>query len=319
MNTALGVISLRYLGDRRKFCVPGCACLTLMLDDIPEAKREIPTAARPAWTRGRFWGLFAIGLGIAIALGISMSVLTATPDRQTATPGAVDSATPTLPSEASDSTTAAIATPDLSSAASDPDALLGHRAYAEADATALESVTSDGLIKLQPTAAAQFNAMLDAAWADGVRLAPISGFRTIAQQEELFFEVKAQRGQSPAKRAEVSAPPGYSEHHTGYAVDVVDLDYPDADLSESFANTPGFAWLEDNAAYYGFELSFPEDNEQGVSYEPWHWRFVGDSRSLEIFYKPQSPSLSPDSDSELAPPPEPDAALNSVSMPTDAR
>jgi D-alanyl-D-alanine carboxypeptidase len=45
--------------------------------------------------------------------------------------------------------------------------------------------------------------------------------------------------------------------------------------------------LQNNAAQYSFELSFPENNPQGISYEPWHWRFVGDSHSLETFYKAQ--------------------------------
>jgi len=45
--------------------------------------------------------------------------------------------------------------------------------------------------------------------------------------------------------------------------------------------------LEENAARYNFELSFPEENVQGISYEPWHWRYVGNQESLEIFYKNQ--------------------------------
>jgi D-alanyl-D-alanine carboxypeptidase len=45
--------------------------------------------------------------------------------------------------------------------------------------------------------------------------------------------------------------------------------------------------LQNNAAQYSFELSFPENNPQGINYEPWHWRFVGDSHSLETFYKAQ--------------------------------
>jgi len=32
-------------------------------------------------------------------------------------------------------------------------------------------------------------------------------------------------------------------------------------------------------------MSFPKDNPQGVSYEPWHWRYVGDTASLETFYR----------------------------------
>ena len=57
------------------------------------------------------------------------------------------------------------------------------------------------------------------------------------------------------------------------------------DVEPGFENTAAFHWLEANAARYSFELSFPRDNPQGISYEPWHWRFVGDRESLETFYK----------------------------------
>ncbi|MEB3160379.1 MAG: D-alanyl-D-alanine carboxypeptidase family protein, partial [Synechocystis sp.] len=65
-------------------------------------------------------------------------------------------------------------------------------------------------------------------------------------------------------------------------------------LSESFAETKAFQWLKNNAAKYSFELSFPPNNPQGVNYEPWHWRYVGDRPSLELFYKARNlPQPSP--------------------------
>ena len=163
--------------------------------------------------------------------------------------------------------------------------LLGHLAYEEAEVSDLVAITGDGAILMQPEAAAQFAAMVTTAAAEGIYLIPISGFRTIEDQQYLFFEIKAERGQTVSTRAAVSAPPGYSEHHTGYAIDIGDADQPDTDLSIAFQETPAFQWLAANAPRYSFELSFPEDNDQGVQYEPWHWRFVGDSESLETFYK----------------------------------
>lgn len=127
--------------------------------------------------------------------------------------------------------------------------------------------------------------MTQAARRDGVRIVPISGFRTRSEQETLFFGIKAQRGQNVETRAEVSAPPGYSEHHTGYAVDIGDANQPGTNLSQSFAETRAYQWMEANAPRFSFELSFPPDNLQGVSFEPWHWRFVGDLDSLETFYQ----------------------------------
>jgi D-alanyl-D-alanine carboxypeptidase len=160
-------------------------------------------------------------------------------------------------------------------------------AYAEAPANELEAVTADGSIQMRQAAAQAYRQMSADAGAAGVRLVPISGFRSVADQNDLFFRVKEQRNQAVSKRAEVSAPPGHSEHHTGYAVDVGDADRPETNLSQSFEDTPAFQWLSEHAAKYSFELSFTKGNTQGVSYEPWHWRFVGDRNSLETFYRAQ--------------------------------
>lgn len=163
--------------------------------------------------------------------------------------------------------------------------LLGHLPYEDAKPSELEAITADGSIKMRSTAAVKFRQMQAAAKADGINLTPISGFRDTQAQEQLFFGVKEQRSQDAAQRAEVSAPPGYSEHHTGYAIDIGDADVPATHAEPEFASTSAFRWLKQNALKYSFELSFPPDNKQGVSYEPWHWRFVGDRESLETFYK----------------------------------
>lgn len=163
--------------------------------------------------------------------------------------------------------------------------LLGHLPYDVAPPSALASVTPGSDLKMRPVAAEKFQEMQAAAQADGVSLAMISAFRDLTTQEQLFFGVKEQRSQDATKRAEVSAPPGYSEHHTGYAVDLGDGNAPGTNLETDFAKTAAFRWLEQNALKYSFEMSFPPNNKQGVSYEPWHWRFVGDRDSLETFYK----------------------------------
>lgn len=163
--------------------------------------------------------------------------------------------------------------------------ILGHLSYEQAPESELRPISKDGRIRLREEAAAKFLQMQAAAKKAGVNIVTISGFRSVAQQQHIFFDVKEQRGQIASKRAEVSAPPGYSEHHTGYAVDVGDGNVPATNLNPSFENTAAFKWLAKNAAYYSFELSFPRNNLQGVSYEPWHWRFVGDLDSLETFYR----------------------------------
>lgn len=163
--------------------------------------------------------------------------------------------------------------------------LLGHLPYDVAPKTDLVAITADGRISLRQAAAAKFQQMQSAARAEGVILTPISAFRSIEAQDKLFFGIKEQRVQDATTRAEVSAPPGYSEHHTGYAIDIGDGNAPSTNVNPEFEKTAAFRWLEKNAARYSFELSFPPNNAQGVSYEPWHWRFVGDRHSLETFYK----------------------------------
>lgn len=96
--------------------------------------------------------------------------------------------------------------------------------------------------------------------------------------------MKEKRAQGAQQRAKVSAPPGRSEHHTGYAMDIGDATQPKTHVNVTFEETRAFEWLRKNAPRYSFELSFPKGNSQGVSYEPWHWRYVGDKDSLETFY-----------------------------------
>ena len=192
--------------------------------------------------------------------------------------------------------------------ASNPNTLLGHFAYPEAPTVELQPIVADSSIELRKPAAKHFKAMVAAARAEGVALVAISGFRSIAYQQQVFFDIKSQRGQTVMKRAEVSAPPGYSEHHTGYAIDVGDGAVPATNLSPNFDKTRAFKWLQVNAARFSFEMSFPKNNPQGVNYEPWHWRFVGDRQSLETFYRsknftvPSMPATSPDSAARMGQP-----------------
>lgn len=168
-----------------------------------------------------------------------------------------------------------------------PETLLNHHHYDEAPANELVPLNSNSDIKLRPAAQVSVNAMIAKAKADGVQLGIVSGFRSIADQDYLYFKVKAERGESATTRAEVSAPPGYSEHHTGYAVDLIDESQPKTYVEESFVTTPAYRWLMKNAAFFNFEMSFPQNNKDSVAYEPWHWRYVGDQKSLELFYGDQ--------------------------------
>lgn len=126
---------------------------------------------------------------------------------------------------------------------------------------------------LAPPAAAAWRAMARAAAADGRTLLLVSAFRSIARQAAIV-QRKRERGQSWEEILRVSAYPGFSEHHTGCAVD---LSAPGcADLTETFETTPEYAWLRAHAGRFGFRLSYPRGNAEGIVYEPWHWRWHAD-------------------------------------------
>ena len=171
--------------------------------------------------------------------------------------------------------------PGLGARPSPDGRLLGHFPYAEADPASLVTIAPG--LQLHADAARALEAMRRAAEADGVALTVISGFRSVALQRRLFFEVSAERNQSASTRARVSAPPGYSEHSTGYAVDLGDSREPSTHLSERFQHTAAFQWLQANGARFHFQLSFPPANAQGVNFEPWHWRYEGSTQALRLF------------------------------------
>ncbi len=153
-------------------------------------------------------------------------------------------------------------------------------------------------VRLRPPAAAAFQRMAADALAVGVKLVPISGYRSLGHQRLLFFKGAEKRELSFEKRARTSAPPGYSEHHTGYALDIDDGE-DSRIFRQSFVETAAGQWLLENAPSYCFELSFPAHGRQDLAYEPWHWRFVGTKHAAETFraarmHDPADPAVSLD-------------------------
>ncbi len=127
-------------------------------------------------------------------------------------------------------------------------------------------------------------AMCDDAAADGVHLAVCSPYRSYATQQVLFDrQVQQQiangipRDQAEDVAATIVARPGTSEHHTGLACDFIKAD-------DVFEQNPAFSWLQEHAADYGFIMRYPKEKEEqtGVIYESWHYRFVGIYKAQEI-------------------------------------
>ncbi len=271
------------------------------IDDIPEARREtLITSTEPAAKSSSSvtpWVL--LGLAILAVGGMGIWWLRPTapqadiPEVEPTATATIDSAVAAEATEGAKTTNVNLEntsdnapTSSLGSTeSSTSDSLLGHRPYPIADINNLIALSTNSMVLLKPEVAQKVELMMADAGAVGVPLDVISGFRSLEDQRYLFFDLKAERGQTPQTRAEVSAPPGYSEHHTGYAVDFIDPSQPATDLNASFEQTQAFRWLDENAAYYGFEMSFTKDNQQNVAYEPWHWRYVGNQESLELFYQ----------------------------------
>lgn len=134
---------------------------------------------------------------------------------------------------------------------------------------------------LNPTTAAAAEAMFTAAEADGVIITLVSGYRSFATQAQIHDRFVADFG-LPAAEA-VSAPPGHSEHQTGWAMDIGDGSGA-CSFTTCFADQPAASWAAANAHRFGFIVRYPAGSEQitGYSYEPWHLRFVGVEAAADI-------------------------------------
>ena len=96
-----------------------------------------------------------------------------------------------------------------------------------------------------------------------------SGFRSYATQAQLYQSYVSQEGQAAADR--YSARPGYSEHQTGLAFDVIGTD------GQLVEDSSAAQWLLEHAPDYGFVVRYPRGKESitGYMHEEWHLRYIG--------------------------------------------
>lgn len=127
-------------------------------------------------------------------------------------------------------------------------------------------------ILLTTATAMAWERMRAAAALDQIALVLFSGFRSVTRQAEIV-RAKLAAGQALADILGVNAAPGYSEHHTGRALDLGTPGQPP--LVESFADTAAYVWLTSHAGDFGFTLSYPKQNPWGIAFEPWHWLYRG--------------------------------------------
>ncbi|MCS7075794.1 MAG: D-alanyl-D-alanine carboxypeptidase family protein [Bacteroidia bacterium] len=127
--------------------------------------------------------------------------------------------------------------------------------------------------------------MIEDAKKENIYIGIRSAYRDSAEQAYQFYYLGDLYKQTIQQRLKHTAPPKYSEHHTGFAIDFMDLQYPNVNYGINFEKTPTFKWLQKNACRYGFVLSFPPNNKQNIQYEPWHWRYEGNEYARSKFEK----------------------------------
>jgi len=162
--------------------------------------------------------------------------------------------------------------------------------YAPADLAPTKWTRKDrDMVKLRKACEMALDAFLKEAALNGVTDVTVtSGYRSYTYQKWLFNYYVEQHQSKFSTREECeqyvmtfSCREGCSEHQTGLALDMHNL--PAAD--EKFADTAAYAWLSANAHRFGFILRFPKDKEDitGISFEPWHYRFVGRDAATYIY------------------------------------
>jgi LAS superfamily LD-carboxypeptidase LdcB len=115
--------------------------------------------------------------------------------------------------------------------------------------------------------------LFDKAKKVGINLAATSSYRDEDTLEDSNKRTCTDLDETSIKSV---APYTHSEHITGYALDIVDRDDASTHSLDSKVNSKAWEWLGKNLKDSDFELSFPKDNKQGVNYEPWHIRYIGD-------------------------------------------
>lgn len=133
-----------------------------------------------------------------------------------------------------------------------------------------ELTFEDFHIYVRPEVKAAFTKMAEAAFKDSIRLIADSGYRSSAFQKTVIRR-RIKAGEKLSDILAMVAPPGYSEHETGRALDLIPSD-------AGFASHDAYRWLLKNAARFGFRESYPESAAEGIAWEPWHWVFAVQDR-----------------------------------------
>lgn len=136
-----------------------------------------------------------------------------------------------------------------------------------------ENTFEDYRIYLNKETRDAFVKMAEAAKSDSIILIVDSGYRS-ANFQKRIIKRRMELGDSFERVMRFVAPPGYSQHETGRAVDLVPSEV-------RFAKTKIYDWLQENAGKFGFSETYPEDIIPKSRWEPWHWYYEGEDDNEE--------------------------------------
>ena len=145
----------------------------------------------------------------------------------------------------------------------------------------LRSAASSDEMKLRTEAASALETMTAAAKKDGAYLKLASGYRSYGTQVSVYGNEVTQYGKTKADSE--SARPGHSEHQSGLAADLQDVN-GQCVVADCFGNLTEGKWVSAHAWEYGFLLRYPADKVAvtGYRYESWHVRYVGKELATEL-------------------------------------
>ena len=150
--------------------------------------------------------------------------------------------------------------------------------YSPKDIVSISNYYAYGDNEIKELVYKQFKKMWNAAKQEDLTLIITSSYRDYEFQDNLWNSRADTYGEEVADSGTARA--GFSEHQTGYTLDIVTYN---SQLND-FENTDEFKWLQNNAHKYGFILRYPKDKEEitGYDYESWHYRYVGEETATKI-------------------------------------
>lgn len=131
---------------------------------------------------------------------------------------------------------------------------------------------NQSVIFVRDEACEAFILMAEKALDDGVSLVVHSGFRSVWYQRSIFSKLM-KKGRTWEDLVRYVAPPGYSEHALGTAVDLYPSDW-------RFASTDQYEWMKKNGQAFGFAETYPEKSSHGFPWEAWHWKYSPEDKMV---------------------------------------